>query len=313
MMFKILIHGGAGVISKELDSSPYYAALNGILKQLYLYSQHPNISAVDIVEYGVILLEDNPLFNAGCGSVYTCDNTHELDASIMDGKSLRCGSVSVVKNVKNPICLARAVMDKTQHNFIVGAEATSLLADSVGLTKVEQSYYSTDNRRNQLVNAKKNNSIELDHNQSDGTDQKGTVGCVCMYNGHVAAATSTGGMTNKLCGRVGDTPIIGAGTYATDVAGAISATGHGEEFIRHVAAYNAISRVTIGNSSLSDAMKYTVHSVLPKGTGGMIGVDSTGEGTFEFNCSGMFRGSCDSDGKAYVGIWEELRPLSISD
>lgn len=143
MKFKILIHGGAGVISKDLDGSSYFEALSGIIKQLYLYSQRKDISAVDIVEYGVMLLEDCPLFNAGCGSVYTCDNTHELDASIMDGESMRCGSVSLVKNVKNPVCLARAVMDKTPHNFIAGAEATSLLADSVGLTKVEQSYYST--------------------------------------------------------------------------------------------------------------------------------------------------------------------------
>lgn len=134
-----------------------------------------------------------------------------------------------------------------------------------------------------------------------------------MYDGHVAAATSTGGMTNKLCGRVGDTPIIGAGTYAVDAAGAISATGHGEEFMRYVAAHDAISRVTIGNLSLSDAVKHTVHSVLPKGSGGMIGVNKTGESVFEFNCSGMFRASCDSNGDVCVGIWDELRSLSISE
>ena len=310
IQFKIVIHGGAGVISIDMpnDGNKYLHALKEILREAFHFAQGSDVKAIDVVEYTVTLLENCDLFNAGYGSVYTCENTHELDASIMDGETLRCGAVSLVKNVKNPIRLARGVMEKTSHNFLVGGEATSKFADIVGLEKVDESFYGTPYRLNQLKSSQNNNTVDLDHSSpsvsndttktaidtpSCHSGEKGTVGCVCMHNGHVAAATSTGGMTNKMCGRVGDSPIIGAGTYATDKAAAISCTGHGEEFMRHVAAHDVISRIDIGNMSLTEAMKHTIYKVLPTNSGGMIGVNIAGESSFQFNTEGMFRGSCD--------------------
>lgn len=249
----------------------------------------------------------------------------------MDGSNLACGAVSLVKDVKNPISLARRVMEGTPHVFFAGSECTSQYASQFGLEKVDPSYFDTETRLRQLHEAKNREVIALDHNlptkndsntdsadtcakvvhtQNDGTG-KGTVGCVCMFNGHVAAGTSTGGMTNKACGRVGDTPVIGAGTYANDKAAAISATGHGEEFIRHCASFDVISRMTLGGLSLHSAMKETVFNILPDKSGGLIGVDAHGNVSMQFNCGGMFRGTCHSGGEASIGIWDEDENIQI--
>lgn len=309
--FIFLIHGGAGVVSKTIDSQPYYDSLKGVLSATYHFIEEciksrKNISAVDIVECAVKLLEDNPLFNAGYGSVYTANERHELEASIMNGETRSSGAVSLINTVKNPISLARLVMEETNHAYMVGESAEEL---AVNLPRVKESYYSTVDRLNQLHAAKKK-AIVI--NDCDDPDSKGTVGCVCMFNGHVAAATSTGGMTNKLPGRVGDSPIIGAGTYAYDKTAAISATGKGETFIKHVVAYDISARMDYGGQSLQEAVIDTVNS-LPSQTGGVIAVNNRGEYSMEFNSNGMFRGVCFDSGHCEIGIWDELIRFNIME
>lgn len=304
--FRFVIHGGAGVMSKEMDGTPYYAALKRIVRDTYNFASTDNTSAVDIVEFAVKLLEDEPLFNAGCGAVYTSEGVHELEASIMNGINLECGAASLITCVKNPISVARLVMEKTIHNYVIGPSVEKLAAHH-GLEQVTQEYYHTEKRKEQLLEAQKLAIVCGDHldNGQDIGSSKGTVGCVCMKNGHVAAATSTGGMTNKRPGRVGDTPIIGAGTYADDRTCAVSGTGHGEVFMKHVAAHDVSSSMKKLKMGLLDAVKSTVYDTLPADSGGIIAVDPAGNFAMEFNCSGMFRGMCGSDGQGCVGIWEE--------
>lgn len=306
--FRFLVHGGAGVISKSVDKAPYVCALQRILKDTFEFSALSTATAVDIAEFAVKELENEPLFNAGKGAVYTADKTHELDASIMDGSTLSCGATSMIKTIKNPVSVARLVMERTDHVFIVGDSAERLAVTS-GLEQVDQSYYHTEKRLQQLHTAQQKNVVARDH---DLEGAKGTVGCVCMKDGHVAAATSTGGMTNKMPGRVGDTPVIGTGTYANDRTCAVSATGQGEEFIRHVAAYNAAVRMELCGQSVQEAVKDTVWSKLPAESGGLIAVDARGNYAMDFNCGGMFRGTCGSDGLASVGIWEENEPGELN-
>ena len=202
--FAIVIHGGAGVISKKIESQPYCKALRDILQETFTFAStnKDGITALDVVEYGVMLLENNPLFNAGKGSVYTTDGTHELEASIMDGKTLQCGAVSLIRRSKNPVQLARRVMEQTDHVYLVGESAEDLAKPS---EHVDQAYFHTQKRWDQLQAAKKEGIIARDHDvetqnkdlQPGLVEEKGTVGCVCMYRGHVAAATSTG-MSNYL-------------------------------------------------------------------------------------------------------------------
>jgi beta-aspartyl-peptidase (threonine type) len=362
--------GGAGVVSKGIDSKPFFDALTRIMTDAYKFAKagqsmkgKHSITALDLVEYTVTLLENDPLFNAGRGAVFTNDETHEMEASIMNGSNLQCGAVSLIKSVKNPITLARTVMEKTKHNYLVG-ESAEKLAIRESLELRNTTYFSTEKRREQLILAKKNNNIVNDHDlektenillntnkvpsseKNESIDMKdassrgnknrqldtedmidknsrqdavdalfpgstGTVGCVCMFQGHVAAATSTGGLTNKMAGRIGDTPIIGAGTYANDRTCAVSATGKGEEFMRYVAAYDVSARIEIGGMSLNDAVKDTVFKKLPTGSGGIIAVNSNGDYSMEFNSKGMFRGVCDSSGNCEVGIWEDLIPFKV--
>lgn len=317
--FVFLIHGGAGVISKTIESEPYVSALKRIIQDSFNFAKNANVSAVDIVEFAVIQLENEPLFNAGKGSVYTEDGRHELEASIMDGTTLSCGSTSLITTVKNPISVARLVMDKTKHNYIIGENAVRL-AENAGLAMVRNDYYDTEKRYNQLKIAKSADLVKRDHdidvpNSTDegGDLKKGTVGCVCMKSGHVAAATSTGGMTNKMSGRIGDTPIIGAGTYANDKTCAVSGTGIGEIFMSCVAAYDVSARIEFTNASLKDAVKGTVFHKLPIGSGGIIAVNSNGNYAMESNCGGMFRGACSSDGLGSIGIWEDDYPCNFND
>jgi beta-aspartyl-peptidase (threonine type) len=268
-MCTIVIHGGAGVIDKSVNKEPYIAALSHIISAAADFatssSEGSVITALDVVEYAVKLLEDEPLFNAGVGAVLTSAGTHELEASIMDGTTLKCGAASLVQTVKNPVSVARAVMELTKHNYLVGDEAAARIADARGLARVRNEEFCTERRKYQLEVAKQRASVALDHSlpMSDpsncsrltpgspnsptdtattvDTDDAlssiasplsldaqrvepggtGTVGCVCMLNGQVAAATSTGGLTNKMPGRVGDTPITGAGNFAHHLSGTL--------------------------------------------------------------------------------------------
>ena len=342
--FSIAIHGGAGVISKlETNPTPYYASLRQIISQVANYAieneNNPNINAVDVAEFGVRLLEDEELFNAGKGAVFTSKETHELEASIMDGLTLECGAASLLRNVKNPISAAKVVMKNTQHVYLAGDEAQNISFIN-GLTEVDQSYFSTEIRREQLYKAKEANQILLDHNNNNNNNNidhennnddnnnltfslpptpppsqaitgtgTGTVGCVCHYKSNLAAATSTGGMTNKLPGRIGDSPIIGAGTYANNRTCAVSATGKGELFIRYVVAYDISAQIEYGGLDINEACRRTIHEKLPSSTGGVIAIDSNGKICFDFNCSGMFRGSAIKSNNELVlkvGIWDEL-------
>jgi beta-aspartyl-peptidase (threonine type) len=329
--FTVAVHGGAGVIAKWIDSEPYRIALEKILLNIFSFSLSEHFTALDIAEYGVKLLEDEPLFNAGKGAVFTADATHELEASLMDGRTLKCGAVSLIQTIEHPVAAARKVMENTKHNYMIGSAAESI-AKSAGLATVDPSFFSTEKRRHQLSSARtdtpdtvfrdhdldnvnitaiKNNAL-YQRNDHRGEGSQGTVGCVCMYAGDVAAATSTGGMTNKLSGRIGDTTIIGAGTYANNRTCAVSATGTGEEFMRHVAAYDISARMEYGHQNLHDAVHGTVFTRLPKDSGGVIAVDPSGNCEMQFNCDGMFRGMCDWTGKGLIGIWDEVIELSLS-
>jgi L-asparaginase / beta-aspartyl-peptidase len=321
MEFSIGLHGGAGVISKdETDPQPFYDALSRIIQrttQFALDSWALDKTATDIVEFAVTLLEDEELFNAGKGSVFASNETHEMEASIMDGSTLECGAVSLLRSTKNPISAARAVMEYTEHVYLAGIGAEDL-AQRHGLAQVDPAYFATDRRRQHLRLAKIQEKCLVDHDTPVGPSTEfpsktGTVGCVCFYKGHLAAATSTGGMTNKLPGRIGDSPLIGIGNYANDRTCAISATGRGELFIRHVVAYDISARMDYGGCSLEDACRGTIHDKLPAGSGGVVAVDKAGNLCFEWNSGGMFRASATKrlEGTAEralemtVGIWEE--------
>ena len=305
----IAIHGGAGTISRnEMDAGKtiaYQTALSDILLATQtLLSQKG--SALDAVCLAVEMLEDCPLFNAGHGAVFTHDATHELDASVMDGANLKAGAVACVKTIRRPIRAARAVMDHSEHVLLV-AEGAEAFAKTWGLEIVPQDYFSTEARRMQLQRALSTNAAVLDHDgaalafrhAATGTtpldeDKKfGTVGAVALdMQGNLAAATSTGGMTNKSPGRVGDTPLIGAGTYADNRAAAISCTGTGEMFIRCAAAYDIFARMRYAGKTLEEATREVVMEVLPKmdGKGGLIAIDALGNLCMPFNTEGMYRG-----------------------
>lgn len=301
----IAIHGGAGTLSRASirpeQAEAYLAALREILQagQAVLATGG---SAVDAVCLAVQMLEDCPLFNAGHGSVFTAAETHELDAAVMDGHQLAAGAVAGVSRIRNPIAAARAVMAQGQHVLMAGAGAEAL-AREAGLAEVDPAYFSTDARRAQLHVARARAAgAVLDHDGAaalaapaplDETRKMGTVGAVALdAQGHLAAATSTGGMTNKRPGRVGDSPLIGSGTYADDRTAAVSCTGHGEAFIRVSAAHDVCARMAYGGASLEVATHAVVHTALPAiaGTGGLIAVDRHGNVCLPFNTEGMYRG-----------------------
>eukprot|EP01038_Epipyxis_sp_PR26KG_P007576 gene7576-10324_t len=313
MECKVVIHGGAGVIQKTLESSEYRFSLKNIITKIHQHLSineiNPLFTAVDVVEFAVNELENDPLFNAGRGAVLTSESTHEMECSIMDGREgLKCGAASLIKTVKNPISVARLVMEQTKHNYLVGSSVEALAVE-YGLEIVPNSYFTVASRQEQLQIAKRESVVSLDHHLKlfgDYPGSLGTVGCVCYLNGNLAAATSTGGMTNKMTGRVGDSPIIGAGTYACNLTCAISATGKGEDFMRYCAAYDVHARMDYGGKTLIEAMKETLFEKLPIGSGGLIGVDKDGNVGMEFNSLGMFRGMLDySKKKGSLGIWEE--------
>ena len=279
----IAIHGGAGAISRAQLSPEkerqYIAALSAIVEtgQKMLNAGE---SALDVVTEAVRLLEECPLFNAGIGSVFTRDETHELDACVMDGYSLRAGAVAGVSRLRNPVLAARLVMERSPHVLLVG-EGAENFAFAEGMEPVSPELFSTPERYEQLLAARAEGQTVLDHGGAplDETKKMGTVGAVALdKQGNLAAATSTGGMTNKLPGRVGDSPLPGAGCYANNASVAVSCTGTGEVFIRTLAAYDIAALMDYGGLSLHEACEAVVMEKLPAlgGSGGLIAVDREG-------------------------------------
>jgi beta-aspartyl-peptidase (threonine type) len=313
--FVIAIHGGAGTILKKYMTAEmeqdYLRALQQSLDAGYAVLQAGG-TAVNAVRAAVIVMEDNILFNAGRGSVFNSDGGHEMDAAIMDGIDLRAGAVSGLTNVRNPIEVAIEVMMKTEHVFLSGEGANEFAAGTGAKMETEE-YFFSELRFNQWKKSQETGALQLDHTPVDdeghavAVKKFGTVGAVaCDLNGNIAAATSTGGMTNKRYGRIGDSPIIGAGTYANDKTCAISCTGHGEPFIKAVAAYDVSCLMEYRGLSLEQAMKKVVLEKLValQGEGGMIGVDCHGNVSMIFNSEGMYRGYKTNDGSQEVAIYK---------
>ena len=291
--YTIVIHGGVGTISREMPDSikqDYLKSLSEALTIGKTVLQNGGTS-LDAVEQVVKYLENDPKFNAGKGAVYTSDGTHELDASIMDGRDLSCGAVAGVKTIKNPISLARLVMEKTPHVLLVG-EGAEKLGKLMNADIVPNNYFDTPRRFEQWQ-------------KSINKEIKGTVGCVALdIYGDLAAATSTGGVVNKMPGRVGDTPIIGAGNYANNETCAVSCSGKGELFIKHSVAYSVSALMMYKNYSLKDAAEEMIHKKITQDDGGLIAVDKDGNYVMVYNTTGMFRGVANSSGIFETKIWE---------
>ena len=306
--YAIAIHGGAGTLVKGLMTAEleaqYRQALMDTLNTVYKILSDGG-SAIDAVEKAVKLLEDIPLFNAGKGSVFNSIGTHEMDAAIMDGKTLKAGAVSLVTGIKNPITLARDVMDKTDHVFLAG-EGAMKFAKNNGHQIEDEEYFYTEFRYQQWQSIKGSNSFQLDHSVKK-EEKFGTVGAVaCDQNGNVAAATSTGGMTNNKWGRVGDSPMIGAGNYANNKTCAVSCTGSGEFFIRGVVAYDVSCLMEHKGLTLKEATSEVIHKRILEinGDGGLIAVDAKGQIAMSFNTEGMYRACISSEGIEEVAIYE---------
>ena len=310
----LVIHGGAGTILKE-DMTPeledaYLKSLEIALAAGYAVLAEGG-SAVNAVKAAIVILEDNTLFNAGRGAVFTKKGVQEMDAAIMDGKDLSAGAVAGVRNVRNPIELATEVMHNSNHVFLSGKGANDF-AIKQGVKLEPDEYFFSQFRYDQWKQLRDSDNYSLDHTNKQVEelmkDKKfGTVGAAaCDINGNIAAATSTGGMTNKKYGRIGDSPIIGAGTYANNKTCAISCTGHGEPFICSVAAYDVSCLMEYKGLSLAEAMQEVINVKLPKmdGEGGMIGVDAAGNMSLLFNSAGMYRGAKSSDGTSHVSIYK---------
>ncbi len=303
----LAIHGGAGTILRssmtpELEAE-YRVGLEKAMNVGWEILSNGG-SSLDAVESTIVELENFPLFNAGKGSVFNHDGKNELDASIMDGKNLKAGAVAFVRNVKNPIKLARLVMEKTGHVLLAGDGAIEF-AEEMGVELEDDFYFYTKQRWDQLEEAIAAGRVELDHAASF-PPAKGTVGAVaCDVNGDLAAATSTGGMTNKRFGRVGDTPIIGSGTYADNKTCAVSCTGHGEFFMLAVTAYDVAARMKYKGLGLIEAARECIEFLTQiGGEGGLIAVDALGNVTLPFNSDGMYRGHITADGRSAVEIYQ---------
>jgi beta-aspartyl-peptidase (threonine type) len=313
--FSLAIHGGAGTILKEdmtteLEEA-YIQGLEESLKAGFAVLEEGG-SSVNAVKAAIVVLEDNLLFNAGRGSVFTKKGVQEMDAAIMDGKDLAAGSVAGIRNIRNPIELAAEVMLNSNHVFLSGKGANDF-AIKQGLKLEPDEYFFSQFRYDQWKEIRDSDNYSLDHTHQGleelMKDKKfGTVGAVaCDMNGNIAAATSTGGMTNKKYGRIGDSPLIGAGTYANNKTCAISCTGHGEPFIRAVAAHDVSCLMEYKGMSLEQAMHEVVNVKLVKmdGEGGMIGVDANGNVAMILNSAGMYRGMQNGSGKKYIGIYKD--------
>ena len=305
----LAIHGGAGTIERSKMTpereQKYRTALQGALDAGYKILKEGGI-ALDAVEAAVRLLEDDPLFNAGKGAVFTNMGTNELDASIMDGKTLKAGAVAGLKHIKNPITLARLVMEKSPH-VMLAYEGAETFGKEMGVEFVDQKYFYTEERWNALQKKKAEESGRAGKkNFISDEEGRGTVGAVALDQaGNLAAATSTGGTTNKKFGRVGDSPVIGAGTYANNQTCAVSGTGDGEYFIRTVVAHDVSALMDYRGLSLPEAAQQVLDKVAKLGgTGGLIAIDKDGNTTLPFNTNGMYRGSIDLAGKSMVEIYK---------
>jgi len=307
----IAIHGGAGAISRAQmtpeQEQRYIAALSAVVEagQAILAGGG---SALDAVTEAVRLLEECPLFNAGKGAVFTHAGTHELDACVMDGYSLQAGAVAGVSRIENPVLAARLVMEHSPHVLLVGEGAHAFVA-AQGMPLVDPALFSTPERRDQLERALAGDRVVLDHDAPLDPDRKfGTVGAVALdVEGNLAAATSTGGMTNKLPGRVGDTPLVGAGCYANNANVAVSCTGTGEVFMRTLAAYDIAALMEYGGMSLQEACAGVVMDKIPAlgGSGGVIAIDREGNVALPFNSEGMYRGYGYVGDAPNIGIYQE--------
>ena len=302
----IAIHGGAGTILRSSMTTDkekvYLKALEDALESGYSILRAGG-SALDAVVAATVSLEDCPLFNAGRGSVFTHDGCHEMDASIMDGKSLKAGAVTGINNVKNPILLSKCIMENSEHVLLSGHGAEEF-ARKMRCEFENDEYFFSQFRYDQLLEIRDSGAVKLDHSEK----KFGTVGAVAKdIHGHIAASTSTGGMTNKRYGRIGDSPVIGAGTYANDKTCAVSCTGHGEFFLRAVVAYDISCLMEYKGLSLAEACDLVVNKkLLPMGgEGGLIAVDSSSNCALVFNSEGMYRGWKDADGKGEVSIYKE--------
>lgn len=319
--FGLVIHGGAGTILKENMSDSLETAYRNKLEEA-IRKGHTILNkggtSMEAVTAAINILEDSPLFNAGKGSVFTNQETNELDASVMDGATLNAGAVSGVTNVKHPIDLAVAVMNKSEHVMLSGRGAEQF-AKEQGIEQVDPSYFFTERRFKSLQRAKKREEVELDH---DGDSNKtafvndpfikdtkfGTVGCAALdTHGNLAAGTSTGGMTNKKYNRIGDAPIIGAGTYANNATCAVSSTGWGEYFMRAMVAHDISALMEYKGLSLQEAAREVIQKKLKNlgGTGGIVAIDHTGEVALEFNTAGMYRAHMNKDGVLTLKIYKE--------
>lgn len=304
----LALHGGAGTLIKGMmtpeKEKQYKQALKKALDAGYTILENRG-TALDAVEISVKVLEDSPLFNAGKGSVFTSDGSHEMDASIMDGMNLKAGGVSLITGIKNPISLARDVMEKSDHVFLAG-EGAMQFARSLNYVQENPNYFYDEFRFQQWQEIRGSDHFQLDH--SAKKDSKfGTVGAVARDKyGNLAAATSTGGMTNKKWGRIGDSPIIGAGNYANNATCAVSCTGSGEYFIRGVVAYEVSALMEFKGLSVEKATEEVIHKRILKigGDGGLIAVDSKGKIAMSFNTEGMYRGCRSSNGMEELSIFK---------
>jgi beta-aspartyl-peptidase (threonine type) len=313
----LVIHGGAGAMTPQSIPPERQAEYNAALTEA-LMAGHAVLArggtSLDAVEAAINVMEDNPLFNAGRGAVITAEGRNELDAAIMDGATLNAGAVAGLHHVRNPIDLARAVMERSPHVMMIG-DGAETFARQQGLQMVDESYFMTPNRRQQWERMRMQDSIRADSVRRAGQgagysvpDERkwGTVGAVALdRHGNLAAGTSTGGMMMKRFGRVGDVPIIGAGTYANNRSCAVSATGHGEYFIRHTVAHSICALMEYGGMPLQAAADSIVMRQLSaqRGEGGVIAMDRQGNWTMPFNSTGMFRGRIGADGRPHVGIF----------
>lgn len=307
--FAIVLHGGAGTITKENMSDSLQTAYEQKLTEA-VTAGHQILAdggnALDAVAATINILEDSPLFNAGKGAVFTHEGRNELDASIMEGKNLNAGAVAGVRRIKNPINLARDVMEKSPHVMLYGNGAEEFAREN-GYEMTDTSYFFTQENYDRLQRIIHQNITAFSEAPENNNYKYGTVGCVALdKHGNIAAGTSTGGMTNKRWNRIGDSPIIGAGTYANNNTCGISATGWGEKFIRSVVAYDISALMKYKGLSLKEATDEVIHNKLPKmeGDGGVIGIDKSGNIVMEFNTPGMYRAAMNDKGELTVGLFE---------
>lgn len=307
--FSIVIHGGAGTILKSKMTTDLEQQYQDALKKAVNAGSkilENGGTALDSVEAAVMKMENTPLFNAGKGAVFTANGKHEMDASVMDGSNLNAGAVAIVQHVKNPVHLARLIMEKSGHVFLAG-EGAEEFAMTQGCEMGDEAYFHNEFRYRQWQNIKGTDQTQLDHSILKD-DKYGTVGAVaCDQNGNIAAATSTGGTTNKKYGRIGDSPVIGAGNYANNRTAAISCTGTGEFFIRGMVAYDVACLIEFKNMDLQNACDLVIKERILEigGDGGLIAVNSKAETALSFNTDGMYRASQQNGQKAVIQIYQD--------